>query len=192
MRVKKIIAVCMSVMSIIAMAGCGTATTDSANNSSNNTISQETIAQSTVQPTTVVVTEAVTEATTQDVGLVPPNCKLRKNRKVIAYSKDADFEGFEWKNMIGFEDDINTIIEFISNNAVIEIPAGSKIDLSHLHGYSALSDELKDTLELAIGDALGGDTKDPRQLINKKGDATCAFVLFRTNAEEPYIDLYVK
>ena len=191
MKIKKIIAVCMSVMSIIAMAGCGTATTDSANNSLNNSISQETIAQSTVQPTTVVVTEAVTEATTQDVGLVPPNCKLRKNRKVIAYSKDADFEGFEWKNMIGFEDDINTIIEFISNNAVIEIPAGSKIDLSHLHGYSALSDELKDTLELAIGDALGSDIKSPSK-INKKGDATCAFVLFRTNAEEPYIHLYVK
>lgn len=190
MKIKNIVAVCMSVVSIIAMAGCGTATTDSANNSSNNSISQETIAQSTIQPATVVVTEAVTEATTQDVGLVPPNYKIPKNCKVLAYSKDADFEGFEWDNTIGFEDDINTIIEFISNNAVIEIPAGSKIDLSHLHGYSALSDELKDTLELSISSACGDGAT--HSMINKKGDITFAFVLFRTEAEEAYIDLYVK
>ena len=185
----------MSVVSIIAMAGCGTATTNSANNSSNNSsnnsISQETIAQSTVQPATVVVTEAVTEATTQDVGLVPPNYKIPKNCKVLAYSKDADFEGFEWDNTIGFEDDINTIIEFISNNAVIEIPAGSKIDLSHLHGYSALSDELKDTLELSISSACGDGAT--HSMINKKGDITFAFVLVRINTtERAYIELYVK
>lgn len=177
----------MSVVSIIAMAGCGTATTDSANNS----ISQETIAQSTVQPATVVVTEAVTEATTQDVGLVPPNYKILKNSKVLAYSKDADFEGFEWDNTIGFEDDINTVIEFISNNAVIEIPAGSKIDLSHLHGYSALSDELKDTLELSISSACGDGAT--HSMINKKGDITFAFVLRRNrNNAHVFIDLFVK
>lgn len=177
----------MSVVSIIAMAGCGTATTDSANNS----ISQETIAQSTVQPATVVVTEAVTEATTQDVGLVPPNYKILKNSKVLAYSKDADFEGFEWDDTIGFEDDINTVIEFISNNAVIEIPAGSKIDLSHLHGYSALSDELKDTLELSISSACGDGAT--HSMINKKGDITFAFVLRRNrNNAHVFIDLFVK
>lgn len=187
MKIKNIVAVCMSVVSIIAMAGCGTATTDSANNS----ISQETIAQSTVQPATVVVTEAVTEATTQDVGLVPPNYKILKNSKVLAYSKDADFEGFEWDNTIGFEDDINTVIEFISNNAVIEIPAGSKIDLSHLHGYSALSDELKDTLELSISSACGDGAT--HSMINKKGDITFAFVLRRNrNNAHVFIDLFVK
>lgn len=191
MKIKNIVAVCMSIVSIIAMAGCGTATTDSANNSSNNSISQETIAQSTVQPTTVVVTEAATEATTQDVGLVPPNYKIPKNCKVLAYSKDADFEGFKHANTIGFEDDINTIIEFISNNAVIEIPAGSKIDLSHLHGYSALSDALKHTLELSIIGTCG-DIKSP-SMINEKGDITCAFVLCRTKTtEHAGIELYVK
>lgn len=87
MKIKNIVAVCMSIVSIIAITGCGTATTDSVNNSANNSISQETIAQSTVQSTTVVVTEAVTEATTQDVGLVPPNYKIPKNWKVIAYSR---------------------------------------------------------------------------------------------------------
>lgn len=191
MKIKNIVAICMSVVSIIAMAGCGTATTDSANNSSNNSISQETIAQSTVQPATVVVTEAVTEATTQDVGLVPPNYKILKNSKVLAYSKDADFEGFEWADTIGFEDDINTVIEFISNNAVIEIPAGSKIDLSHLHGYSALSDALKHTLELSIIGTCG-DIKSP-SMINEKGDITCAFVLRRNrNNADVFIDLFVK
>lgn len=184
----KVMAGVMVMVFGLSLAGCGNATNSNSDTQRGTTVTQETVATVTVQPTTAeVTTMQTTEPTTQDVGVVPPNYKRRSKEKVLAFSKDTDFEGFKWSDTIGFNDDINTVLEFVNNNAAIEIPAGTKVNLNSLEGYSTLSDELRSTLELSISGTCG----DTQNMINKKGNLTFALVLTEINGK-CNIQMFVK
>lgn len=144
--------------------------------------------------TAVAATTAVTETSSE---LVPPNLKIKDTLRVIAYTKDADFAGYKMYDSMSFDDPVEAVIEFVSNNSTQTVQSGTTVTVSsfsELEGFDNLSDELQYMIEKDFRRLCGISSNGKiTNFVNGNDTFECTFVLLQSEEkDEYYLGMYKK